>query len=59
MRLATRFHIDENGVIHPVWEEREETPAEIAARKRAANLVARLYFKYRKNVTLASDEDKA
>lgn len=59
MKLATRFHFDENGAIHPVWEEREETPAEIAARKRAANLVAQLYIKYRKNVTLASDEDKA
>ncbi len=46
MRLATVINFDENGVDHPVWEEREETPAEKAAFNQVINLLAHMMLKY-------------
>ena len=40
------IRFDEHGVPHPVWEDREETPEEIAARERFVNLLADLILKY-------------
>ena len=46
MKLAAVINFNEKGVAHPVWEEREETPAEKAARTRAAKLLVDLFFQY-------------
>lgn len=46
MMLCREIRFDEHGVANPVWEDREETPEEIAARERFVNLLADLILKY-------------
>ena len=56
MMLCREIRFDEQGVPHPVWDEREETPEEIVARERFINLLADMMIKYGPKI-LSSKKD--